>query len=92
MPGVFHPGLFFSTKLLIDYISKYDLNDKNAAYLEKLDVRAFGCLMEDLLNQNFETTNSLKDSLIQLKDSCMQEEILKRPSFEMICNYFLQRR
>lgn len=54
--------------------------------------KAFGCLMEDLLNQNFETTNSLKDSLIQLKDSCMQEEILKRPSFEMICNYFLQRR
>ena len=29
MPGVFHPGLFFSTKLLIEYISKYDLNDKN---------------------------------------------------------------
>ncbi len=28
MPGVFHPGLFFSTKLLIEYISKYDLNDK----------------------------------------------------------------
>jgi len=29
MPGVFHPGLFFSTKLLIEYISEYDLNDKN---------------------------------------------------------------
>ena len=29
MSGVFHPGLFFSTKLLIEYISKYDLNDKN---------------------------------------------------------------
>jgi release factor glutamine methyltransferase len=33
MPGVFHPGLFFSTKLLIDYISKYDLNDKNVLEL-----------------------------------------------------------
>jgi release factor glutamine methyltransferase len=29
MPGVFHPGLFFSTKLLIEYISKYDLKNKN---------------------------------------------------------------
>lgn len=33
MPGVFHPGLFFSTKLLIDYISKYDLNNKNVLEL-----------------------------------------------------------
>ena len=33
MPGVFHPGLFFSTKLLIEYISKYDLNDKNVLEL-----------------------------------------------------------
>lgn len=33
MPGVFHPGLFFSTKLLIEYISKYDLKDKNVLEL-----------------------------------------------------------
>lgn len=33
MPGVFHPGLFFSTKLLIEYISNYDLNDKNVLEL-----------------------------------------------------------
>jgi len=33
MPEVFHPGLFFSTKLLIEYISKYDLNDKNVLEL-----------------------------------------------------------
>jgi release factor glutamine methyltransferase len=33
MPGVFHPGLFFSTKLLLDYISKYDLKDKNVLEL-----------------------------------------------------------
>lgn len=28
MPGVFHPGFFFSTKLLIKCISKYNLKDK----------------------------------------------------------------
>jgi release factor glutamine methyltransferase len=33
MPGVFHPGLFFSTKLLIEYISKCDLNSKNVLEL-----------------------------------------------------------
>ena len=67
----------------------YNHSDENADIYERLDVRAFGCLMEDLLNQNFESTNSLKDSLIQLKDSCLQEEILKRPSFEMIYNQLI---
>jgi release factor glutamine methyltransferase len=33
MPGVFHPGLFFSTKLLLEYISKYDLKDKTVLEL-----------------------------------------------------------
>lgn len=33
MPGVFHPGFFFSTKLLIEYISKIDLKDKNVLEL-----------------------------------------------------------
>ena len=33
MPGVFHPGLFFSTKLLLEYISKYDLKYKNVLEL-----------------------------------------------------------
>jgi hypothetical protein len=68
----------------------YDITHKNASYLERLDVRAFGCLIEDLLNQNFEETNSLKNTLIQLRDDCMQEEILKRPGFEEICESLLQ--
>lgn len=62
----------------------YNSEDKNSFFLERLDVRAFGCLMEDLLNQNFEATTSLKELLIHLKDSCIQEDILKRPSFEEI--------
>ena len=33
MPGVFHPGFFFSTKLLIDYISKNELNSKTVLEL-----------------------------------------------------------
>ncbi len=33
MPGVFHPGLFFSTKLLIEYLSKLDLENKTVLEL-----------------------------------------------------------
>ena len=62
----------------------YDTSKKNAVYFERIDVRAFGCLIEDLLNQNFESINSLKQSLIQIKDDCMQVAILKRPTFEEI--------
>ncbi len=29
MPGVFHPGFFFSTKILIEYLSKLKLSGKN---------------------------------------------------------------
>lgn len=29
LPGVFHPGFFFSTKFLISYLSKFDLNNKS---------------------------------------------------------------
>lgn len=32
-PGVFHPGLFFSTKLLIEYLSKIELNNKTVLEL-----------------------------------------------------------
>jgi hypothetical protein len=65
------------------------LNDKNAAYLEKLDVRAFGCLMEDLLNCPAKDNDSviLRNLLTELKDKCMHEEILSRPNFSDIINY-----
>lgn len=96
--GIMHGDLYAHNTLFDDKANTifgdfgaatiYGLNYKNAFYFERLDVRAFGCLMEDLLNQNFEPKNSLKVALIQLKDSCMQEEILKRPSFEMICDHF----
>lgn len=29
LPGVFHPGFFFSTRFLISHLSRYDLNSKN---------------------------------------------------------------
>ena len=32
-PGVFHPGLFFSTKILLEYLSKLDLKNKTVLEL-----------------------------------------------------------
>ena len=68
----------------------YDYSDKNAELLEKLDVRAFGCLMEDLLNNlSLNDKNSgLTNFLFKLKEECMQTEISNRPNFEAICNSF----
>ncbi|MCX8106964.1 MAG: class I SAM-dependent methyltransferase [Ignavibacterium album] len=33
LPGVFHPGFFFSTKFLISHLTKYDLKDKHVLEL-----------------------------------------------------------
>jgi release factor glutamine methyltransferase len=33
MPGVFHPGLFFSTKILLKYLSRYNLSGKRVLEL-----------------------------------------------------------
>ncbi len=62
----------------------YHISDKNAPSIERLDVRAFGCLLEDLLNYNFEKDNPLKNRLLQLRDDCMKEEVIERPSFTEI--------
>ena len=97
--GIMHGDLYAHNTLFDDKANTifgdfgaatlYDLNDKNAAYKEKLDVRAFGCLMEDLLNCPAKDNDSviLRNLLTELKDKCMHEEILSRPNFSDIINY-----
>jgi tRNA A-37 threonylcarbamoyl transferase component Bud32 len=91
--GIMHGDLYAHNTLFDDRANTifgdfgaatlYDLNDKNAAYLEKLDVRAFGCLMEDLLNLVDE--NKKKEALylclLGLKIACLKDNITDRPSF-----------
>jgi len=59
---------------------------KNA--FEKLEVRAFGCLMEDLLNHyrdnNMKKYEKDMQQLKILKDTCMQEKTHLRPLFSDI--------
>ena len=62
----------------------YDTNSSIAPLLERLEVRAFGCLLEDLLN-HVEAMDSLNiEEIDLLKEECMQTEVSERPSFESI--------
>jgi hypothetical protein len=79
-----------ATPLLSDFgaATVYDTHSAIAESLEKLDVRAFGCLLEDVLCR---TKYASEDNLViaelrQLVNECMQPEVLKRPMFESIYN------
>ncbi len=94
--GIIH-GDLYAHNILIDGNSNtifgdfgaatcYNILDKNATYFERLDVRSFGYLIEDLLNHIIKDNserNKIND-LITLKDECLNKEILNRPNFEMI--------
>jgi hypothetical protein len=63
----------------------YDVNSDIAEGLQKIEVRAFGCLLDDML------LNTTEDKLLpniklleHLRDECLQNDILKRPSLEEI--------
>ncbi len=64
----------------------YNTQHKNASLFEKLDVRAFGYLMEDLLNlvPIDKKKETLFLNLLSLKNTCLKENIADRPSFENI--------
>lgn len=91
-------GDFYAHNILIDKndncilgdfggASYYEQEDlKIRTVLEQFEVRAFGCLIEDLLNlskQDFEH-KSIRDSLLQLKTICLVEEPNKRPLFKLV--------
>ncbi|CAF0815854.1 unnamed protein product [Adineta ricciae] len=95
--GIMHGDLYAhnilvdaTSVLLSDYgaATAYRKEDSNdAAVIERVEVRAFGCLMEDLLdrvNRN-ETNEALKRTLNVLKEDCMRLEVLERPTFKDIC-------
>ncbi|MEN3786753.1 leucine-rich repeat-containing protein kinase family protein [Aeromonas veronii] len=64
--------------------SLYDRCDRERAMgLERLEVRAFGCLLEELL-AHCDTQDSPLDELHQLKAACLSELPAKRPDFAYI--------
>ena len=72
----------------------YDRTDQFlAAGLEPLEVRAFGCLLEDLLDR-CKTVNSMEqticDRLRQLQQNCLLPTPAMRPPFTQICKILAQ--
>lgn len=77
--------------LLVDYgaASFYHATAAEAANaFERMEVRAFGCLIDDLLQHidSREIAAPAVDVLEQLRAACWQEDIGKRPGFGEICN------
>jgi hypothetical protein len=56
-------------------------NEKMAHTLQRMEVRAFGCLLEELLDR---CDAALPPSLLQLRDDCLSESPDLRPLFEDI--------
>lgn len=94
--GINH-GDLYAHNILVDKIGHSLLGDFGAATLydrtlygrsfEQLEVRAFGCLLEDMLDRciledgtQLDKVNSLK----KLKAECMQEAVEKRPALNEI--------
>lgn len=69
----------------------YENNFSYAVFFEKMDVRAFACLMDDLLNRIDENDKNHPNciNLLTLKNSCFVNEFEKRPSFKEISNYLV---
>ncbi|MBU0631977.1 leucine-rich repeat-containing serine/threonine-protein kinase [bacterium] len=59
----------------------YDVNNKK---FEKIEVRAFGCLVDDLLQNCRDKETSLYKSLVNLSQRCMNENVKQRPLFSEI--------
>ena len=66
------------------YYEAEDLQMHNA--LEHLEVRAFGCLIEDLLvlSKEDKKNEEIKDALLKLQISCLDKIPNKRPLFKQI--------
>ena len=53
---------------------------------ESLDVRAFGCLLEELVDRvEQHTAGPTRNALKELRDACLQPDPAARPSFADIC-------
>ena len=90
-------GDFYAHNLMIDLKSRtllgdfgaatlYDTSSSNAYLHEKLDIRAFGCLLEDLLErlEESEINDDLITQLVKLKNDCLHEIVSQRPNLKDI--------
>ncbi len=79
--------------LLSDYgaASFLDVTDPNqSAKLQRLDVRAFGCLLEELTERCDDLNDEVRVELEALAFDCQHRDIMARPTFDKICNILSQ--
>ena len=59
------------------------LSSVNAAAMQAIEVRAFGCLLEDLLGSSCDSDEceELFEPLVLLKNRCMHPKVSQRPTF-----------
>ena len=95
--GIMH-GDFYAHNIMIDTEANSILGDfGGASYyepkeieirngLERLEVRAFGCLVEEMLELSKEDSKDmlLRKKLISLKNSCLTSKTEERPLFSDI--------
>lgn len=94
--GIMH-GDFYAHNLMIDEHANvllgdfgaatlYDLNSANALLHEQIDVRAFACLIDDLLNHTKKMDSLLWHQLSDIRTMCFNEVVSDRPLFKEIYN------
>lgn len=91
--GIMHGDLYAHNTLVDDEgstlfgdfgaASFYDKNAKMAAALERIEVSAYGYLLDDLLSLKDEgVSEAIYKSISQLRDFCLDTIVLKRPGFK----------
>jgi hypothetical protein len=72
------------------YFEPNDIDIRHA--LERLEVRAFGCLIEEMLmiSKNDKANQEKKDRLETLKIACLNEKNIERPLFKSIFQTLLR--
>jgi tRNA A-37 threonylcarbamoyl transferase component Bud32 len=73
----------------------YDnIDDIECASFERLEVRAFGCLLEDMLDrckpEDLDSHKDIVEALRDLKHKCMDVKVSNRPFFRDISNMLLK--
>jgi hypothetical protein len=92
--GVMHGDLYAHNTLFhiesgVSYLgdfgasTHYDTSSSFATYFERLDVRAYGCLLDDLISLADNKENEI-ELLKTIRDLCWIDEVGKRISFKQI--------
>ncbi len=96
--GIMHGDLYAHNILVDDQgnallgdfgaASVYDRSDSHIAFaLERIEISAFGCLLDDLLQLSTnEHQTDVIAQLTNLRDACIAEDVSSRPSFEYVCS------